>query len=254
MSTIFTHFTGEKQAFINPQDFIEQLPDFPRLCVTTFSENIIQKFAGMDGVKTIASLYSANGILPVYEITYQGNRIAFFLSRVGAPACAVGLEEIIALGTKKIVMFGSAGILDESAARDKIIIPTSAIRDEGTSYHYLPADEEIVMDEHSVNVMVNCLSRLQIPYVLGKTWTLDGIYRETPKAIDARKKQGCISVEMECSAAIAVPRFRGIPFAQFLYGADSLAGETWEPNDLTDYGLKGAEKYMTLAIECAACL
>ena len=110
------------------------------------------------------------------------------------------------------------------------------------------------MDEHSVNVMVNCLSRLQIPYVLGKTWTLDGIYRETPKAIDARKKQGCISVEMECSAAIAVTRFRGIPFAQFLYGADSLAGETWEPNDLTDYGLKGAEKYMTLAFECAACL
>ena len=59
---------------------------------------------------------------------------------------------------------------------------------------------------------------------------------------------------MECSAALAVTQFRQVPFAQFLYGADSLSGEHWEPNDLIEYGLKGAEIYMTLAFDCALCL
>lgn len=254
MPTVFTHFHEEKQAFLNPQDSTKPVPGFPKLCVTTFSENIIQKFAEMNGVKTIAALYSANGILPVYEITYAGNRIAFFLSRVGAPACVAGLEEIIAMGAEKIVMFGCAGILDERAANGRIILPTAAVRDEGTSYHYLPADDEIQMAESSIAAMETCLAKCQIPYVLGKVWTSDAIYRETSSAIQERKKQGCIAVEMECSAALAVTKFRQVPFAQFLYGADSLTGENWEPNDLTEYGLKGAEKYMTLAFECAGCL
>lgn len=253
-STIFTHFNNENKAFLEPMDTTESIPDFPKLCVTTFSENIIQKFAEMPGVKTIAALYSANGILPVYEINYMGNRIAFFLSRVGAPACVSGLEEIIAMGAKKLVMFGSAGILNETAAQGKIILPTAAVRDEGTSYHYYPASDEIHMDEHSINTMEACLLKHHIPYVLGKTWTTDAIYRETPKIIEARKQQGCISVEMECSASLAVTKFRQIPFAQFLYGADSLAGENWEPNDLTEYGLSEADKYMMLAFECVICL
>lgn len=254
MSTIFTHFYNESKAFLEPLDTTKPIPDFPELCVTTFSKNIIQKFAKIQGVKEIAALYSANGVLPVYEIHYAGNLIAFFLSRVGAPACAAGLEEIIALGAKKIVMFGCAGILNETAAQGKLILPTSAIRDEGTSYHYYPASDEIFMDEHSISAMESCLSRHQIPYVLGKTWTTDAIYRETPKVIEARKQQGCIAVEMECAASLAVTKFRQVSFAQFLYGADSLAGGKWKPNDLTEYGMNGADKYMMLAFECAVCL
>ena len=57
--------------------------------------------AASDQVKEIACLYSANGTLPVYEICYAGKRIAFYLSRAGAPACIAGLEEIIAFGAKK---------------------------------------------------------------------------------------------------------------------------------------------------------
>ena len=51
-----------------------------------------------------------------------------------------------------------------------------------------------------------------------------------------KKKAGCLCVEMECAAALAVTKFRGVPFAQFLYGADNLDSSEWEPRDLTEYG------------------
>lgn len=152
MTTVFQKFSEEGRALINPEDTTERIPDFPELCVTTFSENIIRKFAEMHQTEIIGQLYSANGCIPIYKIAYKGTPIAFFLSRVGASACAVGLEEIIAMGEKKIVLFGSCGILDPSAD-GKIIVPTSAVRDEGTSYHYMAISQEIEADKSSVNAV-----------------------------------------------------------------------------------------------------
>ena len=250
--TILTEreYYRKKKAFINPEDLTKPNPVFPELCVSTFSENIINKFASLNNVEVIDYLYSANGSIPVYKMIYENTPIAFYLSRVGAPACVAGIEEIIALGAKKIVLFGSCGILN-SSAEEKIIVPTSAIRDEGTSYHYLEAADEVCADDNSVNRLTNCLEKCGFTYVKGKTWTTDAIYRETASLIEERKEAGCLCVEMECAAALAVTQFRGIPFAQFLFGADNLDNSKWEPRDLTEYGLSNAEKYMALAFECA---
>ena len=84
----------------------------------------------------------------------------------------------------------------------------------------------------------------------GKTWTSDAIYRETLPAIQERRQEGCLAVEMECASMLAVAKYRNIPFIQFLYGADDLSSETWEIRDLAQYGLSNAEKYMALAFEC----
>lgn len=250
MRTVFQKYPQEKRAFINPEDLTKQNPDFPALCVSTFSYGIIDKLASLDSVEIIDHLYTANGSVPVYQIIYKNTPIAFYLSRVGAPACIAGIEEIIALGAKKIVLFGSCGVLDNSAD-NKIIIPTSAVRDEGTSYHYLKATDEVFADQNSINKMTKCLENCGYPYIKGKTWTTDAIYRETESVIAERKKARCICVEMECAAALAVTQFREIPFAQFLYSADNLDSPKWEPRDLTEYGLSNAEKYMVLAFECA---
>lgn len=251
MGTVFEKFSYEKTAFINPEDLTKHNPAFPKLCVSTFSENIIKKFALLDNVKVIGELYSANGVIPIYQIVYKNIPIAFYLSKVGAPACAAGIEEVIALGARKIVLFGSCGILDENKTNGKIIIPTSAFRDEGTSYHYIEAGEEISADRNLIDKLVKCIKRCGYSYVEGKTWTTDAIYRETKSLIEERKACGCIAVEMECAAALAVTQFRKIPFVQFLFGADNLDTSKWEPRDLTEYGLSCAEKYLALAFECA---
>ena len=139
----------------------------------------------------------------------------------------------------------------QSVAENKIIIPTSAIRDEGTSYHYIEKSDEIIADKSSIEIVTQCLNEHNIPYVLGKIWTSDAIYRETTSLIKKRKEQGCIAVDMECSASLAVAQFRNIPIIQFLFGADNLDSDTWEQRDLTDYGLRSANKYILLAFELA---
>lgn len=116
MSTIFDEFCRETTAFINPTDCIKPLSEFPEICITTFSQNIITEFIENNNTKIIANLYSANGILPVYEIKYDDASVGVFLSRVGAPACVVGLEEIIALGAKKIIQ---SEVVEHSISRQQ---------------------------------------------------------------------------------------------------------------------------------------
>ena len=146
MATVFQHFSEEKTAFINPGDTTKPVPGFPEVFITTFSEGIIRNYVERNAVSAIAELCTANGSFPVYETCYAGKKIGLFLSRVGAPACAAGLEEVIAMGAKKLVQFGVCGVLNQDAVGDRLILPSSAVRDEGTSYHYLPGAEEIEAD------------------------------------------------------------------------------------------------------------
>lgn len=173
---------------------------------------------------------------------------------MGAPACVVGFEEIVAMGAKKFVLFGSCGVLDDNKVKDRIIIPISAVRDEGTSYHYIAPSPEIEAEAHSVKTLERVLTSCGYPYVKGKTWTSDAIYRETIPTIQERKQEGCLATEMECASMLAAAKYRHIPFIQFLYGADNLSSDTWEIRDLNLHGLNNAEAYMVLALECGLAL
>lgn len=251
MNTVFQKTRVSEPALFQPADTTKPVEHFPSICVSTFSENIIRAFVSLSCTKKIGELYTANGITPVYQLPYEGREIAFYLSRVGAPACVAGFEEIIAMGAKKFVLFGSCGVLDDDKVKDRLIIPTAAVRDEGTSYHYLPPSPEVEADPSSIQVMETVFQSCGCPYVKGKTWTSDAIYRETIPAIRERREEGCVAVEMECASMLAASRFRNIPFCQFLYGADSLSSDTWEIRDLKLYGLAREELFMTLAFKCA---
>lgn len=177
MNTIFQRTDISEPALFSPCDTTKRIDNFPELCVSTFSENIIQKFSSLNDTKKIAELYTANGAIPVYKIRYRNTDIAFYLSKVGAPACVVGFEEIVAMGAEKFVLFGSCGVLDDDNVKNKLIIPISAVRDEGTSYHYIAPSPEIKADPRSVRILESILSDCGYPYIKGKTWTSDAIYR-----------------------------------------------------------------------------
>ncbi len=80
------------------------------------------------------------------------------------------------MGAKKSVLFGSCGVLDDAKVKDHIIIPVSAVRDEGTSYHYIAPSPEIEADARSIQILENVLTKCGCSYVKGKTWTSDAIY------------------------------------------------------------------------------
>lgn len=254
MYTIFQRTEIAEPALFGPSDTTKRVKNFPEICVSTFSEPIIRKFSSLDEAEQIAGLCSANGVLPVYKINYRDQPIAFYRSMVGAPACAACFEEIIAMGAKKFVLFGSCGVLDDDTVKDSIIIPVSAVRDEGISYHYIASSPEIEADARSVRILEDVLKNCGYSYVKGKTWTSDAIYRETISAVRERRQEGCLAVEMECASMLAVSKYRGIPFIQFLYGADNLSSDTWDMRDLNVYGLTHAETYMVLAFECGLAL
>lgn len=254
MKTVFYNSYITDDAFINPTDVITPIENFPDVCISTFSKQIIDKLSTFDHVEVITNLITANGENPVYKIQYGGKEFACYLSLVGAPASVSCFEEVIALGAKKFVFFGSCGILDDHMVGHRFIVPSGAIRDEGTSYHYLPPNEELIANKEMAELLKTCLERCGYSYTTGKIWTTDAIYRETSRCIEERKEAGCIAVDMEYSALLAVAKYRKVPFIQFFYGADNLDSTEWEPRDLTDYGLSNAEKYLALALECGLAL
>ena len=163
------------------------------------------------------------------------------------------MEEVYALGVEKVVVFGSCGVLDRDIEDCAIIIPNAAVRDEGLSYHYVPASDEMAVNLKYIPEFTAILDEVGLGYRIGKTWTTDAIYRETRAKMERRKAMGCVCVEMECSAMAAVAQFREKELFQFLYAADNLDGEKWDKRSLSDE-VKFEEKDMfaQLALELAA--
>ena len=181
----------------------------------------------------IAETHDVDGIWPVYEVSYRGKRFAFYKARLGAPACVGSFEDVIPMGAKRIILLGNCGVLDRSIKDCGIIIPTKAIRDEGTSYHYAPAGDYIDVNTKYVADFISVLDEFGYPYIKGITWTTDAFYRETKAKVDSRKKMGALCVEMECAAMQAMCNFRNVEFFQFLYAGDNLDHASWDPRSLS---------------------
>ena len=254
MSTVFQKTRISEEALLNPSDTVKKIDGFPQACVSTFSEKLIRIFAERHDSQIIASLPSAGGSVHVRKTVYRGREVAFYLSRVGGPACTAAFEEVSAMGARSLVLFGSCGILNEEKTRGRLIIPDCAVRDEGTSYHYAEPSDEIEADPAAVRMLQRIFEEHGIPYVTGKTWTTDALYRETAPAASEKKEEGCLCVEMECASMMAAARFRRFPFVQFLYGADSLDSGSWKAKGPDRHGLPLQELYMHLAFECALAL
>lgn len=249
MGILLSEYDPCKDAIIEPHYNEGFIKGFPIYGVTTFSKSIIDAYAKLDGVEQISVFHSGSGDVPIYKITYENAEIVFYQSHVGAPSCVLQYEEIIAKGLRKLVMFGACGVLDKDIADGHFIIPTSAMRDEGTSYHYYRASDEISMTNDSVVSITKAMNKYGYPWKTGKTWTIDAPYRETRAKVFKRKQQGCIAVEMECAAMLAVSRFRDVGFGQFFYAADNVDMPKWEPRSLNIHGLSHRERYMLVAFE-----
>ena len=149
-------------------------------------------------------------------------------------------------------MFGTCGVLERSIDDCSIIIPQSAVRDEGTSYHYAPASDEISVNKKYNKDFIEILDEFSCSYTQGKVWTTDAFYRETPDKMKARKEHGCICVDMECSAVAAVAEFREKEVFQFFYAADNLDADEWDMRSLDNRDkLDEKDKAALLAMELA---
>ncbi len=247
---LLNDFDECKTSTFDPYEVENVIPNFPKIGITCFANDLIDKYVKLFKGEIIAYNSTANGKIPIYKINYKDRDIALFMSRVGAPACTVAYEEVLAMGLEKLIVFGTCGVLDSTIDDLVIIIPTSALRDEGTSYHYLKSSDEVSINEKYMAEFIEILKKNNISYTIGKTWTTDAPYRETRSKVLKRKEQGCICVEMECSAMSAVAKFRNKELFYFFYAADNLDGIKWDPRSLDNTArLSDKEKIITLALE-----
>ena len=220
-----TEFDNE-HSLISPSLTSELLCDLNGIdtCVMTFYPEVEDE---KDIFEKLTPLYCFSaGAAEIMQYIYM-DRIILANMPAGAPSCAAIMEELISLGVTRFLCMGGAGLIDRNFSPDKYLIVTDAIRDEGTSYHYLPAGEQAYTSPLLTGQLAGCLERRNIAFDMGRVWTTDAFYRETPSRVKRRLSQGAVAVDMECAALCAIAQRRGVEFAQAHYFIDFLYKDVW---------------------------
>jgi uridine phosphorylase len=220
-------FDPARSAVIEPEAAVRGFV-VPEVLVICFFREAIERLCEAETGEEVGRLVSEMGDVPVRAIDWRGTRVGIAQGGVGAPLAAGWLEELVALGARRVVVAGGAGTLVPGLTLGHVVVPTAAVRDEGTSHHYLPAARTVEPTPGAVAAITRTLEREGVPFVTGLTWTTDAFYRETRAKVDRRVEEGCLTVEMEAAALFAVARFRRIELAQMLYAGDDLSGEAWD--------------------------
>lgn len=243
-------FDPSPEAVLEPAKVFTQ-QDLPEHCVLCFFHEVLAALELRDEVEPLKAIRTEMGDHPIYGLTVENRRIAVCHVGVGAPLAGAMLEELIARGGRKFIACGGAGVLRKEIVSHQLIVPASAVRDEGTSYHYLPPAREVAAHPLAVQTIEATLQAHHAAYLTGKTWTTDAICRETPKKVELRRSEGCLTVEMEASAFFAIAQFRKVIFGQILYAGDDVSGLEWDPREFFKRG-PIREQVLWLAVE--ACL
>lgn len=250
---LLEEFDINDEPIINPWDLQKKVEGMPTVAVTCFSKQGFDKMLEILDAEAMDCKGTCDDTSPIYKVRNKGEDIAFYRSPIGSVSAGSDLEKIYAMGVEKVVAYGSCGVLDKSIDDCAIIIPTSAMRDEGMSYHYAPASDEIEVNLRYVPEFKQLLDERSIPYKTGKVWTTDGFYRETRAKMERRKAAGCICVDMECSAFAAIAKFRCKDLFHFFYAEDNLDNEKWDRRSLgKDINLTNKDQISLLAFELAA--
>jgi uridine phosphorylase len=180
-----------------------------------------------------------------------GRRHTLALCPVGASGTVLALENTIALGGKTLLFLGWCGSLNPACEMTHVVVPTSAVREEGTSHHYLPSSERVRASDHLVEAIVQSLKRGGIAHSTGPVWSTDAPYRETATKVRRYAEEGVLGVDMETSAIFALAAYRKCEAAGALIVSDELFGDSWNPGWQTHSSFK--PRLLALARSMLAC-
>jgi len=172
---------------------------------------------------------------------YYSEKLFLAGPAVGAPVAVMCLEKLIALGAKKIILYGWCGSLQEGLRAMDVLLPTEALSEEGTSRHYQAQSQDQCKGQngHQQERMFasptlhthlgSILTAADFPYQTGKIWTTDAPYRETRTKVADYAGQGINGVDMEFSALCTVAAFRGVELAAAMLVSDEVWQQPWQP-------------------------
>ncbi len=168
---------------------------------------------------------------------------------VGAPAVVLVLEALIVQGIRRFLSIGTAGSLQRDLTIGDIVVCDRAIRDEGTSHHYLPPKKYAHASPAMTARLVDALQATDTPHHVGTSWTIDAPYRETIAEVQHYQSEGVLTVEMEAAALFAVASYRDVEMGSLLTISDSLADLKWDPHFRSDSTRTGLETLYQVALK-----
>ena len=235
-----------EKALFNPSDYTnwasltgKDYKNYPKKYVIIYYPSILRHFKNNYNTKKI----KLNRLITIYQYKDIG---LVKMTGIGAPQASTTFEELIALGGEEFLNIGSAGGLADFG----IFLCEKAIRDEGTSYHYMPHGTFSYPDKKLTRRFEKYLTKNKIDFKKATTWTIDAPYRETKAEVNHYKKQGVKTVEMEASALFAVAKIRNVKIAAAFVVSDVLGEEKWDPQFDSKHVKQKLNKLLDVAVEC----
>ncbi len=177
---------------------------------------------------------------------------------LGVIGCAVGssfavlvAEELFASGCRLLISMTSSGQIMPVQAPPYFIMIDRALRDEGTSYHYLPPATYSDAPEALIEVLEGAFDGLGVPVLRGATWTTDAPFRETDDAIESMRRRDLLAVEMEAAALYAFARARGKPVVCFAHVTNQMGRIE---GDFEKGHAEGTTDALRIVVTAAQCL
>ena len=173
----------------------------PEVCVLEFDGDLTDWLVATGRAKRWRPWACFHTSMETVEV--DGDTIGVIARTIGGPYAVLVAEQLAASGARVILGLTSAGQVSPGLRMPSLVVPTKALRDEGTSYHYLPAAETVDGDAGLTTVLQEHLSGLGLPVVAGTVWTTDAPYRETAEQLERHARNGILAVEMQAASLFA---------------------------------------------------
>jgi uridine phosphorylase len=170
---------------------------------------------------------------------------------IGAPFAVLVAEELFALGCRALVSISSAGLVAERYAPPFFLLVDRALRDEGTSCHYMRSGRYADADPSLVATVRNRMVGLAVPIHTGASWTTDAPFRETERLIASRRREGIVSVEMEAAALLTLGEVLNKPVVCLAHVTNTMATREEDFEKGGDAGLADSLSVCAAALEAA---
>ncbi|MBW8009635.1 MAG: nucleoside phosphorylase [Chloroflexi bacterium] len=240
-------------SILNPENIVEYRRHLGRLPKTQFPQGVLfclerglpKRLRRRIPVRMVGSMLG-----DLYMVKKSKDKVGVMANfGGGAPIVTELAEELVVLGAKEIIIMTWGGALQPDLAPGDIVVNDRAIRDEGTSHHYLPPSKYVPADPQLVDRLANAIVTQGSECTIGTTWTTDAPYRETLEEVQQYQAEGVKTVEMESAGLFAIGEVRNVRTASVVVIMDSLAKLEWEVPDKLDRIQKSLETVYSAAIK-----
>ncbi|MFX0043734.1 MAG: nucleoside phosphorylase [Candidatus Hodarchaeota archaeon] len=242
----FPNYPGKyrEKSFVTAKDFwkykkdIERIPNIkpPKCVIICYSTSLFDYILKNHSVEKI------NYVFGDYFYILEENDKQIGICGgfgIGAPMVTILIEELSTFGIELFLSIGTAGSLQKSLQLGSFVVCDKAIRDEGTSYHYLKPEKYSFPSRKLTDKLIEVMKAMNIEFKVGTGWTTDAPYRETLGEIKQYREEGVLTVDMEASAIFAVAKYLNVDAGAIFTISDYLGEDEWKLHfHLTEEHLK----------------